>query len=244
MNYYEEIILEIKSLIQNKKESEALLKINTELSMPYIPSDIEKELLILKKESHSAINFKIAKSNNVDPDYLFELLISSDKEQQVIATNYLTKINLREYLKQIQTVLKSENLDDSIKTLIIYNIKIQEINQDFEMLFNHEFLTINPKDIDFEKDFNFINQIDELISNSIENENPGIAHDAKFLNINYYLNHFNIFNQNNLNEKAAAFILLAISMLEGEKEISYAKKWFNYNEEIASKILMELKQNA
>ncbi|PPE04367.1 hypothetical protein EELLY_v1c00410 [Entomoplasma ellychniae] len=243
MSYYNETIAEIEKLIQEKKESEALLKINVELSMPYIPNDIEIQLINLKKEVHSAINLKTEKSQSIDPKYLFELLSSSDKEQQIIATNFLSKINLREYLKEIKEILNFIQLENSIKTLIIYNLKLQEINQSLEFIFNQEKIIINPSKVEFEEDFEFINEIDKLIYNSVENENPGIAHDAKFLNINYYLNNFPIFKRENANEKAAALILLSIEMLEGEKQVSYVKKWFNYNEEICKQILMELKQN-
>ena len=48
-NWYEEIITEIRQLIEQKQYEQASALVTKELSMPYIPSDIEKQLQQLQK---------------------------------------------------------------------------------------------------------------------------------------------------------------------------------------------------
>ncbi|ASZ09293.1 hypothetical protein CK556_02980 [Mesoplasma chauliocola] len=241
MNFYDELIIEIKEFISEHDFDNALLKINQELTMPYVPSDIEEKLTKFKVEIYEKISTKANINNSVNAEYILQLLKSSDREQQAFGINYLNKINLREHVEEISAILKLENIDNSIKTLILFTLKEQEINKEFDVLYSGAQITWKPIEIDFESNFKFITEIDELITKSIENENPGIAYDAKMLNINFYLNNLDIFKPENKNEKAAAFILYAIEMLDEIRNFSYLKQWFNFNEELAAKILMEIK---
>ncbi|AVN64586.1 MULTISPECIES: hypothetical protein [Mesoplasma] len=241
MNFYDELIIELKELILKNDFETALLKINQELSMPYVPSDIEGQLLEFKTQIFEQISKKANSNNNLNAEYILQLLKSSDREQQAFGINFLNKINLRDKLNDVSELLTLERIDNSIKTLILFTLKEQEINRSFDVLYSGVQQSWNPIEIDFENNFKFITEIDEVISKSIENENPGIAHDAKMLNINFYLNNLDKFNNSFLNEKAAAFILIAIEMLEEKKEMSYIKQWFNFDEDKAHEILKEIK---
>lgn len=243
MNFYDELILEIKELISNNDLDNALLKINQELSMPYVPSDIEAHLSIFKIAIYEKISLKVNTNNTINAEYILELLKSNDREQQAFGINFLNKINLRDHLSVISEILLLDKIDNSIKTLILFTLKEQEINKVFDVLYNGAQKKWNPIDIEFENNFKFINQIDEIISKSIENENPGIAHDAKMLNISYYLNNLDTFNVLNLKEKAAAFIIFAVEMLESKKDFDFIKQWFDFDENIAAEFLKEIKGN-
>ncbi|ATI74174.1 hypothetical protein [Mesoplasma florum] len=241
MNFYDELIIELKELVLKNDFETALLKINQELSMPYVPSDIEEQLLEFKTQIFEQISKKANSNNNLNAEYILQLLKSSDREQQAFGINFLNKINLRDKLNDVSELLTLEKIDNSIKTLILFTLKEQEINKSFDVLYSGVQQSWNPIEIDFENNFKFITEIDEVISKSIENENPGIAYDAKMLNINFYLNNLDKFNNSFLNEKAAAFILIAIEMLEEKKEMSYIKQWFNFDEDKAHEILKEIK---
>ncbi|ATZ18221.1 hypothetical protein [Mesoplasma melaleucae] len=241
MNFYDELIIELKELISKNDFENALLKINQELSMSYVPADIEKKLSDFKIEIYKKISLKANTNNSINAEYILKILKSNDREQQAFGINFLNKINLRDHLSVISEILLLDRIDNSIKTLILFTLKEQEINKVFDVLYSGAHKDWNPIDIDFENNFKFINEIDEVISKSIENENPGIAHDAKMLNINFYLNNLDTFNTLNLNEKAAAFILFAIEMLEAESDFAYIKQWFDFDENIAEKCLKEIK---
>jgi hypothetical protein len=55
LNYYDELINEIKELISNHNYNGALIKINDELLMPYIPQQVEKVLTTLLQEVNEKI---------------------------------------------------------------------------------------------------------------------------------------------------------------------------------------------
>ncbi|ATZ21766.1 hypothetical protein [Mesoplasma tabanidae] len=243
MNFYDELIAELKELVLENDFETALLKINQELSMPYVPSDIEEQLMKFKVEIFEKISNKASNNNNLNADYILQLLKSDDREQQAFGINFLNKINLRDKLNEVSEILLLKKIDNSIKTLILYTLKEQEINKIFDVSYSGVQRQWNPFEINFDDNFKFITEIDEVISKSIENENPGIAHDAKMININFYLNNLDNFNTMFLNEKAAAFILFAVEMLEEKKEMSYIKQWFDFDEEKASELLKEIKGN-
>ncbi|AVN60523.1 hypothetical protein CG007_02830 [Mesoplasma entomophilum] len=243
MNFYDELIIELKELVLKNDFETALLKINQELAMPYVPSDIEEQLMKFKVEVFEKISNTANANNNLNAEYILQLLKSNDREQQAFGINFLNKINLRDKLDEVSEILLLERIDNSIKTLILFTLKEQEINKIFDVLYSGVQKKWNPSEIDFENNFKFITKIDEVISKSIENENPGIAHDAKMLNINFYLNNLDNFNTLFLNEKAAAFIIFAIEMLEERKEMSFIKQWFDFDEEKALELLKEIKSH-
>ena len=57
-NWYEETIAEIKELMEQKKYDQAAGIVEKELSMPYIPCDVEKQLRALQKD----IRFGVAEN--------------------------------------------------------------------------------------------------------------------------------------------------------------------------------------
>ncbi|KAF5295741.1 hypothetical protein FQA39_LY12914 [Lamprigera yunnana] len=93
MNYYDEMINEIKELIKNQEFGKALKIIQTELDMPYIPNDIEKQLVAFQKEltandvKNTRVNFSI--------DKIKEMLLSTDEVDQALVLQYIEELQLK-----------------------------------------------------------------------------------------------------------------------------------------------------
>ena len=105
-NWYEEIITEIRELIEKKEFEQASLLVRKELSMPYIPADIEKQLHALAKD----IRYGTSENRNVQESSLDQLLIDlhGDASHQLSAVNVLCNRNLRQLIEEIQDYFNSD----------------------------------------------------------------------------------------------------------------------------------------
>lgn len=127
-NYYDEVLANIHALIKEGNYQKAMDLVRNELSMPYIPSDTEKELKQLKKD----LMFQMSdKSGGTEQslDRLLEML-QGKPEQQLAATASLSKRNLRDCIPEIQQYLLSDPFEEA-GALIVEAIAEQQIGEEF-----------------------------------------------------------------------------------------------------------------
>lgn len=152
MNYYDELLDNIDSLINNKEYSEAQSLIKNELNLPYIPSEIEEKLneyLILINEATFTLK------SLTDEDILNYLNL--DETKQLIAVDELSRKNLRDYIDVIDNYLKGDGFVNA-KALLIDSLIRQEINYNFKYVNNCSFIYFNPSKlnkIEDTDDFNY-----------------------------------------------------------------------------------------
>lgn len=103
---YQEILAEIDQQIEQGKWQEAYMKILHELSMPYIPSDVETYLLELKKEYEVTENLK--KQNRMLSEEEVLDYLKGDLSHQMMAIAQLSQRNLRNYLVVLQEILDNQ----------------------------------------------------------------------------------------------------------------------------------------
>lgn len=163
-NYYDEIIDEIKQLINNGQNDLAYSKILNELNMPYIPSDIEKKL----QELYQEVKFVNRKTKVFDDERIEEYLSHND-ESSLLAIDRLAKLNVRNYLKPIKDFLINDPNKYAAGLLIDILIE-QNINEEIE----------------FHKDGVVYNFIPSYLTSCKDNKAYGIAYDhlAKWLENN------------------------------------------------------------
>ena len=125
-NYYDEILDEIKQLINNGQNDLAYSKILNELNMPYIPSDIEKKL----QELYQEVKFVNRKTKVFDDERIEEYLSHND-ESTLLAIDRLAKLNVRNYLKSIKNFLINDPNKYAAGLLIDILIE-QNINDEIE----------------------------------------------------------------------------------------------------------------
>ena len=141
MNYYEDILEKINSLINNEEYEEAKRLILNELDVSYVPKDFEDRL----KELLSDINEKTFKVN-VLSDEDIEKYLYMDENHQLIAVDELNRKNLRDYIDICNRYLKSNGYING-KVLLIDSLIRQEINHELECLKNNELIRFNPSEM-------------------------------------------------------------------------------------------------
>lgn len=126
--YYDEIIAEISDMIvQGEYETaEGLLK--KELSMPYVPMDVEDTLLSLRKDLNYMRSEKSVRTESSIDDLLSSL--HGTPEMQLAAANALCSRNLHDCCEEIGEWLKSEPFAEAA-ALIINEIGRQRLEDEF-----------------------------------------------------------------------------------------------------------------
>ena len=130
-NYYNEVIDEIKSAIQKGEIEEADYLLKKELSMPYIPQDVEEELRKLKKD----IAFAKSDKKEMHEESLEDLLskLAHGKAQtQLSAASALQDRNLRSCVEDIKAYLEKDPCPEAA-ALIIEALSEQEIDYEFTL---------------------------------------------------------------------------------------------------------------
>ncbi len=137
MNYYEEILNEIREDIDNQEYGEAKRLIMNELSISYVPRDVEEKLYELLSE---------VKTNTYVPKMLsdedIEKYLKMDEVHQLMAVEELNKKNLRDHIDLCQDYLSGNGYINA-KVLLIDSLIRQEINSDF----TYNDSTFNPSKI-------------------------------------------------------------------------------------------------
>ena len=137
MNYYEEILNEIREDIDNQEYEEAKRLIMNELSISYVPRDVEEKLYELLSE---------VKTNSYVPKTLsdedIEKYLKMDEVHQLMAVEELNKKNLRDHIDLCQDYLSGNGYINA-KVLMIDSLIRQEINFDF----SYNDSTFNPSKI-------------------------------------------------------------------------------------------------
>lgn len=142
MNYYDELISNIESLLNNKEYEEAKKIIANELNLPYIPRDIEDKLInymSIIKESTFALK-------TLTDEEIIEYL-SSNPEKQLLGVDALCKKNLRDYIDICDDYLKGDGYSNA-KALLIDSLIKQEINYEFKYINDSLLLKFNPSKLE------------------------------------------------------------------------------------------------
>lgn len=132
-SYYDEVLEEIQDLMDENKNEEAMQIVKKELSMPYIPSDVEPQLKKLKRELDYRCSLDRQRTE-ISSDALLEKLHGKEAEQ-LSAAAALSSRNLREFLPEIQNWLEDNPFPEAA-ALMIEAIAEQDIKDDFTLRTN------------------------------------------------------------------------------------------------------------
>ncbi len=137
MGVYEEIIEEIQLYLSTDIEK-ARYKIEEELSMPYIPLEIEKKLKELYKQCTRESSSSLMKEEDEIIASLF-----MDSSHQMMAVNLLLKQNLRQYIDDIHRYFETEPYIPAA-CLLIEGMIEQLIDESFNIEKDGCLITFNP----------------------------------------------------------------------------------------------------
>ncbi len=135
--YYKELLQKIHLLLDTDEVKKALDLINEELSQPYVPLEVEHELLNLRKK----YTVHEEKQINIDVAYHLNNLCLKN----VLA--HLHKVNLRNFLTEIDYYLANSN-EYFEMTLLLLLLQEQAVNQDF-IVNKGEIYTVNPSNMEW-----------------------------------------------------------------------------------------------
>lgn len=144
MNYYDDLLCEIKQLLSESKLNEALERLNVELRMPYIPREIEEKMKNIRNEIQ--VELKDDNSRMVIPtdEELEELLFSKSLEEEMMAIQYIRKLRIDTYLGLLKNYLLNPIYDD-VQSLIIYLLIECGLNDEFSAKRDGMEITFIPK---------------------------------------------------------------------------------------------------
>lgn len=236
--FYEELKKEILDLISKNELQKALKLIENELSMPYIPTDIEKFLLETSKEIQGILNKEIQK-NSLSLETIKKQLLSEDSTLQAIAINNLEKINIRELLESVAIYFKKEKNANDLKSLILVVLYNQKVDKDFEFVRNGKIKIVNTQKTDIPNLFKIFNTINELIEKIIGELDRTVSINASKLALLFLLNRFPEPLDFTIESLTAMVIKKSYNMLGIEKEWSEIQKIIIFNEDEAIRLEKE-----
>ena len=133
MSYYDEVLNEIRCAIAEGSQEEAAFLLKRELSMPYIPSEIEEQLLALQKD----LRFQSSGQNEkgeLSTDALLRRL-KGKPESQLRAVSALCDRNLRSITGELRDWL-SKDPQPEAASLLIDALAEQEVPEEFTVVRN------------------------------------------------------------------------------------------------------------
>lgn len=159
MNYYDEILEKIEGLLAEEKYSVAAEMINDELHAPYVPREIEKRLIELKKRI-----VLHPESKNMSDEEITYNLFHGDSDHQLLAVSELNDKNLRNYIDLCSAYLKGDGFINA-KVLLIDSLIHQEINHQFlcakdgnDHLFNPSELTVIEESVSYKTEISLLEE--------------------------------------------------------------------------------------
>jgi hypothetical protein len=133
MSYYDEVLNEIRCAIAEGSQEEAAFLLKRELSMPYIPSEIEEQLLALQKDLRYQTSGQKEKGE-LSTEALLRRL-KGKPESQLRAVSALCDRNLRSITAELRDWL-SKDPQPEAASLLIDALAEQEVPEEFTIVRN------------------------------------------------------------------------------------------------------------
>ena len=138
MNYYDETIEKIKEYIDCNDFLSAKAIILEELKQVYIPADFEKSLYSYLSIINDNLNTNKTYSIND-----IEAFLMQDEQHQLIAVDYLDKLNLRDYIDICDSYLRQGSYKNG-KVLLIDSLIRQQVDHEFTYIDDNNTYNFNP----------------------------------------------------------------------------------------------------
>ncbi|MDQ0567830.1 DUF3196 family protein [Mycoplasma yeatsii] len=242
-NFYDELLNDIKKAIDDNDFENALKLINTELSMPYIPENVESDLLKYLKIIRTEQNKNLFENNNnFNIDKIREMLNSKDTIQQMIAIKNLASVNIRLLLDDVKKYLISKNNSNDNKTFLLLALSEQDINIDFKVLKDKEYI-INPTQIDVQSIDLKIEKIENKLIEFITDKNPSLIEMSKQILFSYFLNSFPNIDLDDINEITTAVLYTTYEINSIKLDLEQIKTKISFNKEKVDLILKVIKES-
>lgn len=129
--FYEELISELHRLIEDGDFQQAAWRIESELAMPYVPPEIETQLVQLRRQLRVQQGDAQPGRTALSPEQL-ESYLRLDREHQLKAVSELHETNLRSQLDLIRGYLESDP-DPLASALLIDSLIEQQVSEELTL---------------------------------------------------------------------------------------------------------------
>lgn len=172
-NYYQELIERIARHIEEGSYEAASALIEEELKLPYVPMDTYDRLIGFREQIRGYLSREPQARFLSSREVLDGLKQGGEKAYRVIM--FLNKVNIREYLDEIQEYLLSDDTDRMIVSVLFDLCHKQEVNTMLQYCDNGTWIKVRPAQLQDVSDNEIFRKSMELLSARFENENPSFA---------------------------------------------------------------------
>lgn len=167
--YYEEILKKVETHMNEKDYQSAYRILEEELSMPYIPKDIEEQLIENYNQCRSEL--RVTESKSYDEEDIDSLLQGS-LEEQFLAIEQLKKSNIRNHFAAIQNYLSREDLNTLVRSLLIEALMEQNVTDEFTTDVDGLSVCFTPCAIENPMETDGVQEAVKLLRDWFESDNP------------------------------------------------------------------------
>lgn len=166
--YYEDILKKVNQLMECNDFQSAYKILEEELSMPYIPKNVEDALIEAYNQCRSECKMNQPKSYEEDD---VDALLLGSLEESFLAIEQLKKSNIRNHFESIQTYLNG-NVNVLVRALLIEAMMEQHITDEFTTVVEGMDVTFTPCAIEEPMEAQGVNEAVTLLREWFENDNP------------------------------------------------------------------------
>lgn len=248
-NYYHEIIAKINHLISQKDWDQALILVQEELAVTYIPKQYQEQFQ--KLYSDIVFNLKMIKDDkeNISSFWTLEMISQTlknqkDEEQHNTAFYHLQNYNVRLILPIIIDYLLNPAISNISKTRLLVLLKNQSIKEEFKVVKNHGTFNIKPLKFPLWYDLPVYQNISKLLEQKVYSDNPSLFQICSFLLNNYFESLMpKIPSLKHTNAIAAAIYIRACSLQFIRVTLLSSTKMFHSTSSLIKKYLLDLNQH-
>ncbi|UKS54180.1 hypothetical protein [Mycoplasma feriruminatoris] len=241
-NYYDQTLKQIRQLIDDNNLDKALMIINQELEISYIPVDFEKELYKFLKEIKEKQNSNLNKTYSVLE--IKKLLNSQNNLDQIIAIKNLVNINIRLIIDDIKNyLLNIDNVYEN-KALLLISLADQQIDFNLKVIKDkNTSYSINPISLNTNQIFNTYYQIEDDILQIIDQKDIFLNQTCKQVLFSYFIYKFPYVNDIKNNDTIIAVIKLSYQLNDLEFDLKSLNKTIEFNQSNVINIISEIKKS-
>ncbi|MGL5268505.1 MAG: DUF3196 family protein [Spiroplasma sp.] len=248
-NYYHEIIVKINNLISQEIWEQALVLVQEELAVAYVPKQYQEQFQ--KLYSDIVFNLKLKNENQEEKNNFWTLaminkVISNfeNEEQHPIAFYHLQNYNVRLILPSVINYLLNPNISNINKTRLLIVMKNQGIKDKFKIVKTHGTFTISPVKFPLWYQLKIYQNISKLLEQKVYSDNPSLFQICNFLLNNYFESLMpKVLHLKHTNAIAAAIYIHACSLQFIRVTLLSSGKLFHSTSVLIKQYLLDLNQH-
>ena len=170
-NTYQELIDTLRHLIDDGEVEKALLLLEEELNMPYIPPEVETVLRRLESHAKAQRTTEL-RASVLTPSQILAYL-NGDDEHQLAAIVALNELNLRAQLPLVREAFEQLN-SRSLKSLLVKVCVDQQLSEELEFVDHGMTYTFIPAALTAPEDSDGYRLAKATLIDWLENDNPSM----------------------------------------------------------------------